>query len=311
MTPSSHQSLFDDDDLAARTLDTTGLFGISVSHNLQRFWQVYEPYADGSFRSGLNDAVAKLDRFSTPSDNRARASHAFHQKYWEMSVGVACLERNADVVPYIRRRKDGPDHLLSQDGRKCWIECIAPGPGSGPDRVIDHAADSQVREVQEEGVRLRQTHAIREKILQYQSWVRDGVIDENDRFVIALNDRCVPDSNCDVMPPRIVRSLFGIGTFAVDFNMRDHSTSEPYLTQQSSTLKQNASVVSFRGFLDDSLSSVSSVIYSNENAWNPAGFTHLPNFRARHPLPEGWFIRCTEWMYEESATGARIRCLQR
>ncbi|MFG1179337.1 hypothetical protein [Xanthobacter versatilis] len=79
----------------------------------------YEPYADPDFRHG----------FARDVDGR----------FWEMYLGCTLIEAGRNLLPIVERKRDGGQLELCviEDGRRFWIEAIAPRDGdSEPDQVV-------------------------------------------------------------------------------------------------------------------------------------------------------------------------------
>ena len=68
-------------------------------------WRRYSPLADPHFRE----------------DARSQ----FLQRFWEMYLAVALLERGLSVK---RHGKEGPEFFVPLGTRRVWIEAVAPAP---------------------------------------------------------------------------------------------------------------------------------------------------------------------------------------
>ncbi len=115
------------------------------------------------------------------------------ERYWEMLLGVRLLE--AGLKP--ESKNEGPDFMLrTDDGGPIWIEAVCPTAGDGKNRIPGYGDDNWskdkhgrpvVRQVPNEQINLRWTAAIKEKIDKRKKYIDDKKIDENDRYVIAVN----------------------------------------------------------------------------------------------------------------------------
>lgn len=128
--------LFKDTQAAEQALNAAGF---RILAHVLALWESFHPYADSTFVTDVQQAVCGLHEHSTPGPSRDKAYFLFHQRWWEMFVGCVLLDQGILLVP--RNSWDrawggaGPDLQANVDGRRVWIECIAPGAGSGPDRV--------------------------------------------------------------------------------------------------------------------------------------------------------------------------------
>jgi hypothetical protein len=86
---------------------------------IEAMWATYEPYADPDFPQG----------FARDVDGR----------FWEMYLGCTLLEAGRTLLPVVERQRQGgqPDLCVLEEGRRIWIEAIAPDEGApGPDQIV-------------------------------------------------------------------------------------------------------------------------------------------------------------------------------
>jgi len=85
---------------------------------LEAMWAQYEPYADPDF----------VEAFARDPDSR----------FWELAIGYALLDAGKTLLATVDRPRNGghPDLCVLEQGRRIWIEAIAPTIGeSGVDQI--------------------------------------------------------------------------------------------------------------------------------------------------------------------------------
>jgi type I restriction enzyme S subunit len=203
-------------------------------------WKVYEPFADKHFLSELR--------------------RNFVQRFWEMYLTCVLLEHGLDVsCP-----KPGPDNLVRSESGRVWLEAIAPS-GGDPSKldVVPEYQDGVVQQVPDEQVRLRYTGAVQEKFkTRYFHHMSKGIVLEGDSYVVAMNASRINFSRSDLSPPRILRSLFGIGWDTVTFSKDPHVASEWGFELRPGMRKAKGAEVSLQAFLDPEYEALSAVLFS-------------------------------------------------
>ncbi len=299
-------ALFHDDHDADVTLDDDG-FG--VASYLRAMWERFHPYADPTFVTKLREAVQRLRDNPTPGKGLTEAYYLFQRCYWEMYVGCAMLEQGVTLVPRADWDKAwegaGPDLMAMIDARRAWIECVAPGPGDGPDAVPE-LGDEPINSVPVEQIKLRLLSVLRDKRAKIPVYVKKGIVKPQDGFVVAINARCVPLAFLSDEPPLIARALYGMGTHAVTVNLTTNDFSDPFLTPQPSIPKKNKEPIDANLFGTGKAAELSGVLYSTVDAWNrgnnlASGLIYIHNRTAAVPLPDRWLSLSTS--YSVSAKG--------
>ena len=302
--------LFDNMENARTALD----WARPVSAHLLDCWSVFEPYADAGFRSEMNRAVADILANPKVSPARDCAFDLLQQRYWEMLTGCALIWTGLTPVPSVERPGVGPDFQVETGGRRLWLECVAPGRGSGPDQVphFEITDTLHVRCVPVPEISLRLSGAIETKQRIYrQKYLPSGVVGEDDLYVIAVNSGNLGPWLVDDAPPHIVKYLYGIGSLSVSMNVRTGECSEPFLTPKSTLDRQQSSPIPTGPFLDGSFPHVSGVLYSHCDPWNLAttpaeGCVLIRNHSATHPIPAAICARYSCWKCEPNPNGFRM-----
>jgi len=257
-----------------------------MHERIEAMWETYEPYADPDFRHG----------FARDVDGR----------FWEMYLGCTLLEAGRALLPAAERLRDGgqPDLCVVEDGRRIWIEAIAPDDGEpGPDQIVRPVPINEgggfvpapVRQAQ-----LRTTSAFWTKSRAIARYLSEGVIGADDVRIIAISaSRFGPYVGED--PPLIISSLYPIGDAYVTI---DRETGE--IVDQgfhaAPVIERDGCPIPRTAFLDGRFADISGVLWSRIGLGNmsrrirPLTYAHNP--LAYRPLPERWGV----WDHEFVAT---------
>lgn len=246
---------------------------------IEAMWEIYEPYADPEFRYG----------FARDVDAR----------FWEMYLGCTLLEAGRELLPVADRRRQGgqPDLCVLEEGRRIWIECIAPDEGApGPDQIVLPVPVNEggglfaapVRQAQ-----LRVSSAFWTKSRRIGAYLAEGVIAPGDARIIAISASrfgiYVPEQPL----PLITTTLFPIGDAYITI---DRATGEvvgqgfhpaPVINRERDPIPRTA-------FLDERFADISGVIWSRvglgqmSRVVRPITYVHNP--LAQVPLPISWGV---------------------
>lgn len=235
-------------------------------------------------------------------DLPANARSQFHQCFWELYLAQALRSANLQLESRSERgAKSGPDLRVVEP--RVWIEAVAPREGEGLDRVLA-PVDGQVRSVPDNEIKLRLLSALAEKRAKLDRYHDKGPVGRDDVFVIAINAGCVSSSG-DFAPPRIVRTLYGIGWPAAVFDVEAQKVIATTFAHAPCATKRSGQTISTTCFLDGTAAGVSAVLFSKQTAWNAApdacwpgklpgtDFILVHNATAKNPLPTGR-IPCAE-----------------
>ena len=247
---------------------------------LEQLWERYSRYADKDFQLEI--------------------TRQFHQRFWEMYLTVAFLDRGFTSLP---KNKIGPDLCISNsDGRKLWIEAIAPGGGSGVDAakvptlgVADY--------IDTEKIILRLTSAFANKHQKYERYLIKGIIDHNEPCVIAINGWLIPNTDTDYDMPYIVQATLGFGDPYVIYGNDPLELLDYGYQFRSHATKMSGEQIDTGVFLTSSYSRISGVLFSTASALDSPSlfskdfiFVHNPS--ARNPLERGWLRKGREYWLE-------------
>jgi len=268
-----------------------------VRKNCEELWELFEPYADRQFLVEIRKN--------------------FDARYWEMYLTTFLIREGYDVCA----PKPGPDVGIRYNGCRIWIEATCPerGASSNPDLVPELRAtrvgeEPVFQEIPTERMLLRYLNSISEKQRQWDRWLADGVVAEEDTFLIAINPRRLQHEFVDGDPPRILQVAYPVGGpyMAIDPNANE-AASIGY--QYRDTIRRNPGFDgSFRKeittglFLSDEYTSVSGLLCSRIDAANQPeimghDFQIVENLKAKAPMPDMFRLKGTFFMVNATSDG--------
>lgn len=240
---------------------------------LESIWAFYEPYADANFLVEIRNQ--------------------FHARFWEMYLAYTLSKLGFRLIPV--KSQKGPDICISPDGNVVWIEAIAPSRGTGNDAVPQPnlSGPNECSRVPEEKIILRYASAISAKFQKYVTYLDDGLVKENEPFIIAVNGREIPYSLFEDEVHYIVQSVLPIGPLTTILDANTYQTIRDERAYRPAIVKQNRASVSTRIFLDSDYSGISGVLFSNVAVVDRpsivgSDFVFVHNPLARNPVPLHW-----------------------
>jgi hypothetical protein len=262
--------------------------GRAIARALDAMWTQFQPYADPSFEEEF-----------------ARNPEA---RFWEMFVGCALLSAGKTLRPAINRHRDGgqPDICVIEDGRRIWIEAIAPDAGDNPDdRVPDITPINEGGRIQRapnRQVQLRITSALWTKSQKVARYIAEGVIDADEVCLIATGGCHFGIYAGGMGLPLAVSSVFPIGNYHVQIR-RDtlEVAGEGYARCEEIPREEGA--IPRTAFMDDRFSHISGMIWSRVSIGNmnraerPLSLIH--NLVAANPIPRNWGVWDREFVCED------------
>jgi len=134
---------------------------------VESLWSLYKPYADRHFKED--------------------ATKHFQERFWEMYLGATLLKYDFKIDSH---NEKGPEFVTKLNSKRCWFEAITPSPGAGPDAVpeMEYGAKIAIR-VPTDEITLRLRHAIHEKYKKYQHYVDEGIIGNDESYIIAKTQK--------------------------------------------------------------------------------------------------------------------------
>ena len=222
----------------------------------------------------------------------------FIERFWEMYLAVAFIEHGLHVEP---GTGSGPDFSFIDDGRRFWVEAVAPGPGTGADRVPE-TKRSVAYTVPTEKILLRFSSVVVAKSQKYQDALNSGKISKDDGYILAINSRGIPHAPYGNTLPFYVQALLPFGNRTFVFDRSTGVVKDRFYQERETVQKENESPVSMRPFLDREFAFVSAVLHSAVDCVNRpnaigADFSLLRNPLATCPLQPQTFGWCEQYSY--------------
>lgn len=254
-------------------------FEQQLHERIEALWATYEPYADPDFPQG----------FARDVDGR----------FWEMYLGCTLIEAGRTLLPVVDRQRQGgqPDLCVLDDGRRVWIEAIAPDEGvPGPDQIVRPVPMNQggglvaapIRQAQ-----LRTSGAFWTKAQKIARYIEQGVIGPEETRIVAISASRFGVYVAEQPLPLIMTTLFPIGDAFITIDRETGDVVEegfhaaPLIDRERNPIPRTA-------FLDERFSDVSGVIWSRVGLGNlsrqvrPITYVHNP--LAQVPLPTNWGV---------------------
>lgn len=257
------------------------------------------------------------------------ARRHFVSRSWEVYIGGVLLRAGFALR---RPAPDEPDVIVERPGSPpIWLECTAPGPGTGDDAVRDREQRGEWNATSCPGLRwwegamlseqaliLRCTGALREKCHRWGDLGARRLDITSDPFVVAISLAGIDDADVtDPELPVIVKALLGVGEVAIEVHVPVNddggsaglgTVADVGYTERPTVSKVQGATVSAQPFLDGSARSVSAVLFTTTGIWNidppflGADLTLVHNPQAAAPLPRGTFPFGTEYWVDDDGT---------
>lgn len=226
-------------------------------------------------------------------------------------------------IEIIQKSEIGPDVCVKKP--KIWIEARVATDGiigemsnsnDSMNKIPDFPAPNQPFGAPEDKILLRYRTALEDKHTGYKKYIDNGIVSENDPYIIALN---VYKVSCaifdhqytDRILPTIFKALFPVGNdvvvFALGAKFYDYRMYEyrPTLgkVREDGVEKQ----IDMRGFLKGENNGISGVLFSKvginwlRNYYSEklaANFIFIHNPNAKNPLAKGWLKAGHEYWFE-------------
>ena len=239
---------------------------------VESLWERYKPLADTHFRTD--------------------AKNHFQERFWEMYVAVALMERGLKLF---RIGGKGPEFYFEISQRRIFVEAIAPGPGTGPDQVPGPQYGVVTR-TPTERIILRFTHALVEKRKKYLEALKKGILESDDGYLLAINSRGIHHGAGGNTMPYFVQAFLPFGPLAVALDPKTGNIVDSFHQYRDTVPKESGEDISTKAFLDPQYKFVSAVLHSRVDCVNcpnelGADFCILHNPNADHgidPLAFSW-----------------------
>lgn len=234
---------------------------------IQKKFPKYDPYyiASGAIL-GRSERFEKLyAKFYPYQDSHflSQVKCDFNARTWEMYLACVFIENGFKISS----ENVGPDIKIVFGDKTIWIECVAPKKGDGDDSVPDLLYDGSVQDLPERKMLLRMTSKLADKFRVYEKYIREGIVQKDDIFVIALNRSGL--DHFDPGIPLILKALFGMEYLNLPIRPMKASSEDrwgkPFWSKRKDVVKTNGEPISVNFFEDEAHSGISAVIYSKNS----------------------------------------------
>ena len=230
-----------------------------------------------------------------------------HQRWFEMYLAISLIK----VGLKIQRPKQGPDVLITNGGRKIWIEAVCPTAGEEgkPDSVPKPLNENRGEKIvpkylPDNQIVLRLRSALKDKACKYKHYLACGIVNQDDVLVVAINVHDVHYAWLE-MEALMMRALYGVGHLTVTVNTNTMEIVDCHHKQSKTITKNSGAQVDVEPFIDSTMSHIAAVLGSHSQM---ARFTQprlgddfilFPNLKSGTAWPEGSISLGTEWLVQE------------
>lgn len=271
-----------------RLRDTDDAGDMEQRSYIDQLWTRTKPYLDSNFSSAF-----------------ARDPQ---QRYWELRLAAALLDTGYILELNGEGRPDIATRLPS--GERLWIEAVAPtlGAPNNPDRPPELIPDGKFRSVPIDQILMRYTQAIREKRDRFRVYRDAGVVNPEDRCVIALNSGGLWPHVEGVGLPRVLNAVYPLGNERVILDNKTGKILRVEREYRGEILRGNGANIPLTAFLDPEYAQISGIIADTARVtgWHQQGnqrFVSVNNPTTTAALPSGFFKLGTEYRGEQNGDG--------
>lgn len=224
-----------------------------------------------------------------------------------MYLAVAFLDRGLKISP---GSGTGPEFYFLSGQTKVWVEAVAPGPGTGSDRVPETEL-GVAYEVPTAKILLRFANALAKKRARYRSAIAAATISAPDGYMLAINSRRIPHAPYGNTLPYFVQALLPFGDLTLTLDRASHKIEDVFYAPRETVAKENQATVTMRPFLDPEFAFVSAVLHSAVDCVNRppelgGDFAVLHNPSATHPIHPSVFDWCDQYSYRDGVLEKRL-----
>lgn len=231
-------------------------------------WKIYQPFADKHFLSDCK-------------------KH-FHQRMWEMYLGVSLIENGLDIFSSAR----GPDFIINKDRKnEIFIEATACTRGTTKDAVPEEflaetSEEIKIQDLPDDKMLLRITNSLDSKYKKYKDYFER----EEKPYIIAVNRGALGYMDANI--PLIFKCLFGLGFQSC--KMINGKLLNEGWERKKTLIKESGAEISISFFEEEEHSIVSAVIYSDISILNPpkaigSDCILVHNHMAKYPVDQKIF----------------------
>lgn len=282
----------DDCDVIYKNLrDGKLTYELGLQKNLQKLWQIYQPYAEKGF----------IREFRKNPD----------QRYWEMYLCCSLLNKGIQLE---KKERKGPDFsFVLNDGRKIWIEAVCPkmGEATNADFVPEPEMGIAQRPPKEQIID-RYLRVIEDKKRTFDHYINKKNIASEDIKIIAISSGAIRGWPKSGVYPYILSALYPLGDPYVMLSKSGDVLGSGMNYQDFVKLKAAANRKSAIFLLPEN-SSISAVLYSSSDIGNPPAklggdIITIHNHLTHNPLPKNFVKFSSEYIVEEDGQYLKMLC---
>ena len=234
-----------------------------------------------------------------PKGFRRKFQVEFHQRWWEMylTLGLLHLGVNIKTSP----ADEGPDLCVDINGKRLWIEAVAPRVGTTSDRVPEPTVNG-VSDYPKRECLLRLSQQLNAKRNIFEKYIQKAIIQPEDVCIIAISACNLNQygSLLDFPCSAPLALLAGAGDMVVTRN----SSQDTYFKQQKTINRDSGSPIDFMMYERDDFKIVSGILYSNNDPLNAPSrpestFSLFLNPRAYYHVPCDIYMKMETWTEEK------------
>lgn len=251
----------------------------------------------------LHDEVKNL--VADPTFNKALLNGdkaAFQQRYWEMLLAHHLMQ----IGVRVSHESSGPDFGFALDGRRIWIEAVAPDRSQDIDNLYKLEAENRSAWFKADIFYLRWTQAIIEKINKFTIYINQGRIRAGDICIIAVNSGILGSLGMTGKStyPILIDVVFGVGAEYVTIDQYSSVVIDQGYRIEPTVAKTNRSTVPKNIFMDKKSSYISAILAcgSTPEIWTPFIIAYNP--LADNPLARGRIG--ADWEYYAENCGEHL-----
>jgi|WetSurMetagenome_2_1015567.scaffolds.fasta_scaffold317147_1 hypothetical protein len=239
---------------------------------INKLWQPFKDWSDDNFPQ----------EFSTH----------LHQRFWEMYLFNKLVEYGFNFIK--KSSREGPDFHIDFNGRNIWIEATSPNEGTGEDAVPKIDERDYFEVVPEDKIVLRYTNVIFEKNAKRKKYLKKGIVNLDDPFIIAINGGGIQMNMFDGPLPTIIKAVYPIGNEKLVFDMKTRKCISDTYEIRRSIEKNNTASVFLNSFMNEEMSGISGLLYSYVDFYefpkisNPR-FYFIDNLFSVNHMEKDWF----------------------
>jgi hypothetical protein len=185
-------------------------------------------------------------------------------KFWERAWEMLLYHHLAKLGHTIRSCDPGPDFEIPAGNASIWVEATVPSPVDLPSNWIEvPSREFGARNVPHEGMLLRWTAALKEKMHKLEAYRAKGIVSDCDPYVIAIN-ACrlsgLGTTRGASGLPIAVEAVFPIGPWKFPILQEEGRLGDPVRSDRFSIKNKNGSDVPTDSFLSPTYAGVSALL---------------------------------------------------